>query len=299
LRRARYRAIGKREFITDLRTAIENRVGYAVGKIGWSPQYWMYYEILLGKESSSGKVKEFEKSLRFHGLKQSGVFPDDPYFYLHFNKFYVEHVRNLDCLGICYYPWERELIHHYRLRSKLIYYPDLEPDRSLPVDENRCYLQYFRGKRILLVCPFGELLKRMATREIFEGVWCKTGKKWFYPMEVAALEFGYGFSGETQRKYSTAIDLFQQICEEIDRKEFDIALIAAAGLAIPIASHVKAMGRVAIDLGGHLQWLFGVIGNRIRERADWKRYFNEHWIDMPEKYRPKEAAEVCDSGAYW
>ena len=114
-----------------------------------------------------------------------------------------------------------------------------------------------------------------------------------------ALEFPYGFASETHKKYPTAIDLFKHIRAEIDKKDFDIALIGAAGLAIPIASYVKSMGRVGVDLGGHLQILFGVIGQRWRTRDDFKTlYFNDWWIDMPAKYRPKET-DVCDLGAYW
>lgn len=291
--------ISRQEFITDLRAAIENNAAYAAGKIGPSQQQWMYYEILLKGQTNSDEIKAFEENLIFHGLKQSGVFPADPSFYLLFNKLYMEHVRNLDCIGIFYYPRELELIGHYQLSNKLVHYMEQEPDRSSPSNDKRCYLQYFRNKKILLVCPFAGLLKQRATKEIFEGVWSKTGKRWFYPRSIDALEFPYGFSNEAQKSYATAIELLKEITTEIEKKNFDIALIAAAGLAIPIASYVKNMGKIGIDLGGHLQVLFGVIGKRWREREDWKMdYFNEWWIDMPANYRPKET-DVCDQGAYW
>jgi hypothetical protein len=29
-----------------------------------------------------------------------------------------------------------------------------------------------------------------------------------------------------------------------------------------------------------------------------RNYFNEHWIDMPAHYKPKET-DMCDGGAYW
>ena len=75
--------------------------------------------------------------------------------------------------------------------------------------------------------------------------------------------------------------------------------MGAAGLAVPIVSHIKGRGRVAIDLGGHLQVLFGVLGKRWRDSDEWRaRYVNADWIDMPARYRPVETG-VCDSGAYW
>jgi hypothetical protein len=259
-----------------------------------------YYEILLKNERDVSKIKQFERDLNFHGLKQEGVFPEDPNFYLEFNRFYIPHVRNTDCLGICYRPWELKIIKYYKLKNKLIYYPYQQTDVMSPSTEKNCYLPHFKERKILLVCPFARILKDRATKEIFEGVWSKAAKKkWFYPKSVDALEFPYGFAQETHKSYSTAIDLFKYIITLIEARDFDIALIGAGGLAIPIASHIKSMGKIGIDLGGHLQVLFGVLGKRYRE-WQWEAWNSNEWcIDTPANYRPKEADDVCDSGAYW
>lgn len=302
LYKVRY-TISRKEFVDDLKTAIEKNIGYATGKNGNSQQYWNYYEIFLKKEMDRDKIRQYEEKFEHHFLKNTGIFPCTPDFILKYSKFYIAHVRNLDCLGVfpevCY-PRELEMIKYYKLKNKLTHYRNQEPDRSSPSNEKNCYLQYFQDKKILLICPFAGLLKERATKEIFEGVWSKTGKKWFYPKSVDALEFPYGFSPETHKKYPTALDLFEHITTEIDKKDFDIALIAAAGLAIPIASYVKSIGKIGIDLGGHLQVLFGVLGERWRRWGEpWKKkYITDWWIDMPVKYRPKET-DVCDKGAYW
>lgn len=295
-----FKVINKKDFIDELKKAIENGIGYATGKIGQCQEHLMYYQIILHNEKNQEKVKEFEKSLSFHGIKQTGIFPDNLGFYLSYNDFYINHVRNIDCLGICYYlPYEYEILKYYKLKNRLIYFIDQEPDRSSPNNENKCYLRYFRDKKILIICPFAELLRARANGEIFERVWSKTDKKWFYPKSVEALEFPYGFSSETQKSFSNAINLFNHITAELDKRDFEIALIAAAGLAIPLASYVKTKGKIAIDLGGHLQILFGVIGKRWRQWESWKmRYFNDWWIDMPPELKPKET-DVCDNGAYW
>jgi hypothetical protein len=293
--------IPKKEFIDDLKLAIEDSKGYAAGKLGGSQQRWMYYEIFLQKNENLEEIQKYEEDLIFHGFQQTGIFPPKPSFYLEYNKFYMNHVKNLDCSGIFSYDWEPELVKYYRLEGKLIPFQCQEPDRSSPSNEDNCYLQYFNNKKLLLICPFAELLRQRATREIFENVWSKTGKKWFYPAQVDSLEFPYGFERATQEKYATAIDLFESIKTEIDQRDFDIALISASGLAIPIASYIKNIGKIGIDLGGHQQVLFGVIGKRWKESRseNWQeKYFNEHWIEMPEKYKPTRA-DVCDKGAYW
>ena len=287
-----YSTISKKEFINDLKTAIETRTGYAAAKTGISQKHWMYYEILLAKERNADERKSFERQLHYHCLNLEGIFPARLDFYLEFNRWYVEHVRKLDCLGI-YYEWpplQLDILKYYKFKTtKTIHYINQEPDRSSPSNEKNCYLQYFRNKKVLLICPYAELLRERATKDIFEGVWAKTRKKWFYPKQVDALEFPYGFTTDAQRRYPTVLQLFEDIKTEIDKRDFDIALVGAAGLAVPIVSHIKGMCKIAIDLGGHLQVLFGVMGERWRRREDWKKqYFNDYWIDMPARYRPKE-----------
>ena len=191
------------------------------------------------------------------------------------------------------------VLQHYGLLSQLAYYQDFVPDRSVPNDDSRCYLSHLAGRRVLLVCPFAELLQARANQATFEAVWVKTGKPWFRPAAVEALELPYGFEPATQQKYGTAINLFDDIAGQMSRLSFDVALIAAAGLAIPLAAAARQLGKVAIDMGGDLQLLFGVIGTRWRKRPEWhEKYFNEAWIDIPDKYQPT-IAEVGDGRSYW
>jgi hypothetical protein len=60
---------------------------------------------------------------------------------------------------------------------------------------------------------------------------------------------------------------------------------------------VKARGKAAIALGGHLQVLFGVGGRRWWERPDWQRdYINDAWIEVPDRYKPDRRETDED---YW
>lgn len=297
--RLRTPTVSREEFLAGLRGAVEAGRGYAAGKNGRCEQYWMYYEIFLQGDPGPEEVAAYHEGLVYNGLRQTGIFPADPSFYLDYSRFYAEHLRNLDSLGVCYCATEPEILRHYEVDVPLIHYPLQEPDRSVPDDEGNCYLPSFRDKRLLIVCPFAGFLADRAEGETFEAVWAKTGKKWFHPRSVDHLEFPYGFEPATWERYDTAIDLYEELAAEMGRREFDVALIAAAGLAIPLASHAKNLGRVGIDLGGHLQVLFGVLGGRWRT-WEWFRetYVTDAWVDLPERYRPART-DVCDGGAYW
>ncbi len=289
------------QFAEMVGAAITARHGFAAGKLGTSQQHWMVYPILRAHAHSALSVAAFFLSkVAPHALKNAGVFPATPEFLLRYNELYVESVRALDSVGLFLEGNEMEsmIVRHYGL-TRLIHFQDQEPDRATDGVAGACFLPHLRGARVLLVCPFAGLLRARATAATYEAVWSKLGKRWFEPKSVDALEFPYGVAASTRARYPDAIQLLDEIRGELDRRTYDVALIGAAGMAIPLAAHAKSRGKVAIDLGGHLQIIFGVIGKRWRAWPDWHdRYFNAHWMDMPERYRPDQAG-VCDDGAYW
>ncbi|NJN81553.1 MAG: hypothetical protein HC802_04225 [Caldilineaceae bacterium] len=291
----------KPEFIAGLDSALQAHRGYAAGKIGVSEKQWLLYKILLDTQADRRQQFAHEQLLAQHWNVQSGLFPVERAFYARFTEAYVEHLLNLNCLGLFFDlpDHEMRIIHHFKPPAALVYFGDQEPDRSSPADDSRCYLPLFANKRLLLVSPYASFLRDRANEATFTRVWAKTGKGWFWPASVDALEFPYGYEQATQAKYGTALDLFDEIVERMSRLRFDIALIGAGGLGIPLASAAKKMGKVGLSLGGHLQTIFGVNGKRWRHRKCWqRRYFNEWWVDLPASYRPS-TKQVSDGGAYW
>lgn len=292
--------ISRAEFLQDLARAIERRDAYAAGGYGYSELHWMYYPLFLGTKPTRIPRKIYELAMTKHAVEESGIFPGEAGFIYKFNEFYINQVRQLDSVGVMALPtMEAETLRYYQFPGKWIYHLELFPDKSIPDNPNNCFLPALRGKRLLIVCPFADFLRRRATKEIFEGVWSKTGKRWFDPLAVEAVEFPYGIVAETRERYENALALLEEITNEITRRAFDVALIAAAGLAIPIAAYIKRMGKVAIDLGGPLQLIFGVKGKRWNIRPNWRdKYYNEWWVDLPDSYRPDAALAAADYG-YW
>jgi hypothetical protein len=294
------RPLATRErFIGALRSALDERRGFAAAKFGESERALLQYPLVLQREVDPLRVRAFELVLAHKSLPYSGIFPATPEFLREFAAAYAAAVRDLDSVGVIteHWPSDDEFFRHHDLRGEPIDYLDHEPDRSRPADEGRCWLPLLRGRRVLLVCPFAELLRERATRETFEAVWRNTGKPWFEPAHVGAVEFPYGYGRETQERFGTALGLFADLRTRVEEREFDIALIAAGPLGALLAAAVKRGGGIAIALGGHLQVLFGVSGQRWRESEEWRReYFNDAWIEMPARYRPEAGETYAD---YW
>jgi hypothetical protein len=297
------RALLSREtFVAELRAAIVGRMPYAIGKLGTSEKTWMYYEAVASAGLPPRQLHAYEVMMRFHALQQSGVFPPTPAFIREFNVMYVASVRALDAVGLFLDrpAFEDGVIAHFGLTNPLMHFLDQEPDRSVPSREDLCYLPALRGRKVLVICPFAELLKQRATEDIFEAVWAKTGKPWFYPAEVEALPLPYGFDRSTHERFGTVLDLYQHVVDELARRTFDVALIGAGGLGIPFAAAAKRLGKIGLSLGGHLQVLFGVRGQRWRGEEFQSRYVTDAWIDMPAEFRPaSDLATVADGGSYW
>jgi hypothetical protein len=280
---------GRLDFLAAVAEAVDGRRGLAAGKLGTTERVLLAHPMVLARETERRRLLAFESSLSFRAERTSGIFPRDREFLRRFSPWYADQVRRLDWIGL--FPadlrLQSEILAFHSLNGQLVYFKDQEPDRSVPSQESACYLPALRGRRLLLVSPFANLLRDRADRGTFEAVWARTGKRWFEPASVEALVVPYGFEPETQRRYASSLAVYEDLTDRLSGLEFDVALIGAGGLGIPLAVDAAARGQVAISLGGHLQVLFGLLGERWRRQESWRRrYINAAWLDVPDRYRP-------------
>ena len=87
--------------------------------------------------------------------------------------------------------------------------------------------------------------------------------------------------------------------KDLDKLTFDAALIGAGAMGLPIAAHIKKLGKVALHLGGDLQLLFGIKGSR------WLSFYprvaarmNDFWVFPAKVERPRGFRSV-ENGGYW
>ena len=100
---------------------------------------------------------------------------------------------------------------------------------------------------------------------------------------------------------------------EISQTDFDIAIIGCGAYGLPLAAHVKRLGKQAIHMAGGTQLLFGILGRRwteeyplkktwyYRDQAislDYTPIFNDSWI-YPLPCDTVEGAGVVEGACYW
>lgn len=152
-----------------------------------------------------------------------------------------------------------------------------------------------KGKKVLVVHPFAETI---------EDQYKRNREKLFENKEVLP-EFG---SLETVKAvqsvagnvvgYDSWFDALEWMKNQIDKKEYDVALLGCGAYAMPLAAHIKRKGKKAIHMGGILQFLFGIKGKRYIENPETAEFINKYFVSPSAADKPKQA-NVVEGGCYW
>jgi hypothetical protein len=291
--------LGRRGFADAVGEALAGGYGFAAGKLGGTERAWLTYPLLREGGATRLQLRAFEAALAHRSVRHAGVWPADADFQSRFSDEFATAVAELDAVGIFPEAHEAslELLGDHGMDVRAMRFEDQEPDRRPGAPAADCWLEHLRGRRVLIVGAFAEVLRERARRDVYEAVWAGARKRWFEPAAVVSLEIPYGFEPATQARYADALELLEETAARIEGADFDLAMIGAGGLGIPLAARIKRGGRAAISLGGHLQVVFGVHGRRWLDRAEWReRWINDAWISVPDRYRPEPGLSAED---YW
>jgi len=108
---------------------------------------------------------------------------------------------------------------------------------------------------------------------------------------LACPQFSYMVPPKQANWFAT----LEELKKEMERLDFDIALIGAGAWSLPLAAHAKSIGRKGIHLGGTTQLLFGIRGSRFDQ---WGFDYHQGWV----RPLPEETPANCrlmEEGAYW
>lgn len=152
-----------------------------------------------------------------------------------------------------------------------------------------------KGKHVLVVHPFAETIEKQygehrgylfANKEVLpEFANLETVKA---VQSIAGNPVGF----------DSWFDALEWMKQEIDKKDFDIALLGCGAYAMPLAAHIKRCGKKAVHMGGILQFLFGIKGKRYIEYPATAKYINDLFVYPLDSDKPK-LANVVEGGCYW
>jgi len=168
------------------------------------------------------------------------------------------------------------------------------------IEENMVpWSHHLLGKKVLIVNPFTESFQN----QIKAGfqMYKDPAKKIFLPGQEFLFYKSFQTSGSNYIHKNWA-ETFDLMCADIQKLDFDVALVGCGGYGNPLCDFIfTKMNKSAIYVGGGLQLLFGVMGNRWVNQPFWKELVakNGSKFVRPNKHEQILNQTGIENGCYW
>ena len=149
------------------------------------------------------------------------------------------------------------------------------------------------GKKVLFISPFADTMKSQWER--YDRV---CGNFRCLPLDIQPLFMKSVWYSSIYKEFDCWFDALDCLKQRVHGYDFDICLISCGPFSTFLAAEVKRMGKQAIQYGGEMQLLFGIMGSRWEGTFFEYEYMNEYWV------RPSDDEKVGDykkleNAAYW
>ncbi len=237
-----------------------------------------------------GAVNCYPEKTMKRGHNNAGIFPPTPEIAAFFADTYAEANRQADVIVY----WGHIICEKYLMDK---YSPDAEiiPSRTLePFGLERPWTAALKGKKVLVIHPYAETIEKQYQKrsmihknpDILPEFELKT---------IKAVQSSAG--GECE--FESWAEALEYMKGEIDKIDFDVAIVGCGGYAVPLAAYIKTIGKKSIITGGFTQILFGIKGERWeRSRPDIVDMYNDCWVRPDVGEKPKKSGSV-EENAYW
>lgn len=221
----------------------------------------------------------------------AGVFPETIEAAKYMAKRYYLDIGLIDILAS--YQLDEQLI---KSSMKKCVYVNLDGFFS-PFMFNQPWTKFLANKRVLIVHPFVDSIKEQYENKrsiLFDNPDVLPSFASVY--YIKAIQSAAGHVPEGYNNWGEALSFMEK---EMDRFDYEVALVGCGAYGLPLAAHAKRMGKIGIHLASMTQMLFGVYGKRWQEsEPQYKKYIKDSWI------RPKETEQpplknLVEDGCYW
>lgn len=226
-----------------------------------------------------------------------GVFPKSIEVLEKFSERYLADTPEIDLLGCMNYTEK-----YMPLQSDV---KRVHIESLYPFFVNNPWTRALKGKKVLVIHPFVHSIQNQHKHH--EKVF-KNSDVWpnYELITYRAIQSNAG----AEVPYENWFEALKKMENDISIIEFDIAIIGCGAYGLPLAAHIKRMGRKAVHLGGGSQLLFGIKGRRWDNDAyhwpnlptdydtNYSALYNEYWCRPNEEETPHNANNV-ENACYW
>ena len=216
----------------------------------------------------------------------SGFFPLTDKAFGRFADLMERDARELDVLG----SWlaEEVRVRHFFPHATIVDIRDLRPEQNDP-----SWSKSLTGKRVLVVHPFQESIRSQYAKRAL----LFPGRDVLPEFELLTFRAVQTLGGHSDR-FESWFEALDWMCGEIDKIDYDVAIIGAGAYGFPLAAHIKRSGKKAVHLGGATQIMFGIMGKRWESDVTLKPFVSAHWT-RPLPSETPSAAKGVEDGCYW
>lgn len=262
-----------------------------------TPQWRKWWEYISGNTTTPWWNANVINALH----NNAGVFPSTIDSAERFAERYLEDIPLIDMLA-CFQYYEKFM----PLRQDI---QKVQLETLYPFFVERPWTRILKGKRVLVVHPFEQTIKQQYAKRnlLFDNT------DVLPDFELITLKAVQTIAGN-MTEYKDWFGALHYMENRIDNIDFDIAIIGCGAYGLPLAAHIKRNGGKAVHMGGGLQLLFGILGNRwVKEYPqispwlylpgkdidiDYTPLFNEHWCYPLPEDTPNNTKAV-EGACYW
>jgi len=221
-------------------------------------------------------------------FQNSGFFSIDDKGLEKFSQLYLQCIPEIDVL-LTWLKGEEQLHNYFSKEILKAYLYDAEPyfDKKAP------WTGALEGKKVLVIHPFEESIKDQYKKRTL----LFADNRVLPDFELKTIRAFQTIKGNIT-PFNNWFDALEMLKDKIAEQDFDIALIAAGSYGLPLAAHVKSLGKKGVHLGGFLQLIFGIRGRRWEDCKFHAPFINEHWKFPYEHEHPLNYKKL-DNGSYW
>lgn len=266
-----------------IKELIESSTPFIAGKMGAVEMHLMVCAL---------SKRGWDDSARWHATNHAGITPPTDHILRYFEKVYLESLKEVDLLTI-WHPENKnseEMVVSKHCCPNATFIAGLQALE--PFYHETPWSAALAGKKVLVVHPFEDSIREQFSRKelLFED------KRVLPDFELITIKtYQTHGGGNTDLQWDRC---YEDMAEKIQKADFDVALIGAGGYGLPLCNVAKQMGKPVVHVGGGLQIMFGIKGNRWDTMPAVSKYYNSNWKRPNEDERPKNSS-IVEGGCYW
>lgn len=219
----------------------------------------------------------------------AGFFPATKPMLDRFGQLMLECMPKVDMLG----SWRKEesVVMSYMPKAVRVPLYTLEPYYF-----DNPWTPALEGKKVLVIHPCEDTIRKQHAPGRYEHLFAD--KRLTPNYELQTIKAVQSIAGNKPDEFDDWFQALDWMKSEIDKRDFDIAIIGCGAYGFPLAAYVKQIGKKAVHMGGAVQNLFGIRSNAT-DKNDWMvDKVNDYWVRPSAEETPIDIEKV-ENGRYW